>query len=64
MSSKVVEDAPCGITRAMSQDSEYDDALEVPDSLEIMIDENGETIQVHKEETECTDSKGKNLYSE
>lgn len=64
MSAKLVEIAPCGITRTMSQDSEYDDALEVPDSLEIMVDENGETIQVRKEETECTDSKGRNLYSE
>lgn len=46
------------ITRAMSQDSEYDDALEVPDSLEITVDENGETIQVCKKETEHVDSRG------
>ncbi|XP_071557786.1 phospholipase D1 isoform X2 [Temnothorax nylanderi] len=45
-----------GISRTMSQDSEYDDALGVPDSLEITVDENGETIQVRKEETVCADS--------
>lgn len=65
MSTELVEVAPCEVTRAMSQDSEYDDALEVPDSLEITVDENGEMIQVCKEEeTEYTDSKSKNLYSE
>lgn len=60
MPTKLVEVAPRGITRTMSQDSEYDDALEVPDS---MVDENGETIQVRKEGPECTDSRGTNLYS-
>lgn len=62
MPTELVEIAPRGITRAMSQDSEYDDALEVPDSLE-MVDENGETIQIHKEGPECIDSRGTNLYS-
>lgn len=61
MSVELVKVAPCEITRTMSQDSEYDDALGVPDSLEIMVD--GETIEVHKEETDCTD-KGRNLYFE
>lgn len=47
------------LTRALSQESEYDDALEVPDSLEITVNENGETIQVNKEEeTECVDNRG------
>ncbi|XP_018311702.1 phospholipase D1 isoform X2 [Mycetomoellerius zeteki] len=54
---ELVEIASQGITRAMSQDSEYDDALEVPDSLEITVDENGETIRIRKEDTECIDSK-------
>lgn len=58
---ELVEIASQGITRAMSQDSEYDDALEVPDSLEITVDENGETIRIRKEDTECIDSKGMNL---
>lgn len=53
----------CEITRTMSQESEFDDALEVPDSLEIMVDENGERI-IHKEESECLDSKGRNLYEQ
>ncbi|XP_018370559.1 PREDICTED: phospholipase D2 isoform X2 [Trachymyrmex cornetzi] len=57
MSIELVEIASQGITRAMSQDSEYDDALEVPDSIEIMIDENGETIRIRKEDTECIDTK-------
>jgi len=63
MSTELVEIASQGITRAMSQDSEYDDALEVPDSLEITVDENGETIRICKEDTECIDNKGMNLYS-
>ncbi|XP_011637945.1 phospholipase D2 isoform X2 [Pogonomyrmex barbatus] len=46
-----------GVTRAMSQDSEFDDALEVPDSLEIIVNEDGETIQVRKEETACIDNR-------
>lgn len=56
---ELAEMAHHGITRVMSQESEFDDALEVPDSLEITIDENGETIRVRKEEmeTECTDSR-------
>ncbi|XP_018355284.1 PREDICTED: phospholipase D2 isoform X2 [Trachymyrmex septentrionalis] len=57
MSIELVEIASQGITRAMSQDSEYDDALEVPDSLEITVDENGETIRICKEDTECIDNK-------
>jgi len=61
MSIELVEVASCGIARTMSQDSEYDDALEVPDSLEITIDENGEMIQV-KKETEWTDNKGMNIF--
>lgn len=67
MSTELVEVGPHEINRAMSLDSEYDDALEVPDSLEIRIDENGETIQVYKQEsmdsTACTDSRGMNLYT-
>jgi len=63
MSTELVEIASQGITRAMSQDSEYDDALEVPDSLEITVDENGETIRIRKEDTKCIDNKGMNLYS-
>ncbi|XP_012525168.1 phospholipase D2 isoform X1 [Monomorium pharaonis] len=51
------EVAPHGIKRTMSQVSEYDDALEVPDSLEITVDENGETIQVRKQEREYTDNR-------
>ncbi|XP_011059834.1 PREDICTED: phospholipase D2 isoform X1 [Acromyrmex echinatior] len=58
MSTELVEIASqARITRKMSQDSEYDDTLEVPDSLEITIDENGETIRIHKEDTECIDNK-------
>lgn len=56
MSTELVEVASNEITRAVSQDSEYDDTLEVPDSLEITINENGETIQIRKEEIECTDN--------
>lgn len=56
--SESVEVAPRCVTRATSEDSEYDDALEVPDSLELTVDENGETIQVHKEEAGCTNNKG------
>lgn len=64
MSTELVEVTSKEITRAISQDSEYDDTLEVPDSLEITIDENGETIQISKEEIECTNNKeGMNLYS-
>ncbi|CAL1683896.1 unnamed protein product [Lasius platythorax] len=57
MSTELVEVASKEITRAISQDSEYDDTLEVPDSLEITVDENGETIQIRKEEIECTDNR-------
>jgi len=59
MSIELIEVAPCGIARTMSQDSEYDDALEVPDSLE--LDENGEMIQV-KKETEWIDNKGVKVF--
>lgn len=48
------------VTRMLSQDSEYDDALEVPDSLET-IDNNEETLQVCKNKTESMD-KGINLF--
>jgi len=66
MSTKLteVEVEPRVITRTTSEDSEYDDALEVPDSLEITVDENGETIQRCKEETECTNDKSMHLYFE
>lgn len=57
MSTELVEVASKEITRAISQDSEYDDTLEVPDSLEITVDENGETIQISKEEIECANNK-------
>ncbi|XP_035741996.1 phospholipase D2-like isoform X1 [Vespa mandarinia] len=45
--------------RTMSHDSEYDDALGVPDSLELTINENGEAINIlnnedNIEEIECT----------
>lgn len=63
MSIELTEVASCGINRATSQDSEYDDALEVPDSLEITINENGETIQICKEETERGCNKGMHLYN-
>lgn len=47
------------------EDSEYDDALEVPDSLEITVDENGETVQLQeKEETRCASNEGTHLYPE
>lgn len=62
MATELPELAPRDMSRTMSQDSEYDDALEVPDSLEITVDENGEMIQVRKEEPECTDNKGRSLY--
>ncbi|KAH0956339.1 hypothetical protein HN011_008543 [Eciton burchellii] len=52
-----VEVEPCRIARTTSEDPEYDDALEVPDSLEITVDENGETIQRRTEETRCTNDK-------
>ncbi|XP_018404996.1 PREDICTED: phospholipase D1 [Cyphomyrmex costatus] len=57
MSTELVEIASQGISRTMSQDSEYDDALGVPDSLEITVDENGETIRIRKEDIECTDNR-------
>ncbi|KAL6416719.1 hypothetical protein ACFW04_013200 [Cataglyphis niger] len=61
MSTELVEVASKDITRAISQDSEYDDTLEVPDSLEIIVDENGETIQINKEEIECANNKEETL---
>lgn len=42
--------------RTLSHDSEYDDFLGVPDSLEITINENGEAISLHKENEEQTDN--------
>lgn len=57
MSTELVEVASKDITCTISQDSEYDDTLEIPDSLEIIVDENGKTIQISKEEIECTDNK-------
>lgn len=62
MATELVEVAPRGTSRMIRQDSEFDDALAVPDSLEITVDENGKMIQVRKEEREFTD-KGTNLYS-
>jgi len=59
-----VEVEPCGITRTTSEDPEYDDTLGVPDSLEITVDENGETIQRHTEETGCTNDKSMHLHFE
>jgi hypothetical protein len=59
-----VEVEPCRIARTTSEDPEYDDALEVPDSLEITVDENGETIQRRTEETRCTNDKSMHLYFE
>ena len=56
MSTELVEVASKEISRALSHDSEYDDTLEVPDSLEITIDEHGETIKIRQEETECTNN--------
>jgi len=61
MATELAELAPPEIIRAMSQDSEFDDALAVPDSLEITVDENGE-MKVCKGESECTDNKGRSLY--
>lgn len=60
MSTELLDTPSCvpDVARMASQESEFDDALEVPDSLEITIDENGETIQVCEEETEQVDSKG------
>nr|XP_012222142.1 PREDICTED: phospholipase D1 [Linepithema humile]XP_012222151.1 PREDICTED: phospholipase D1 [Linepithema humile] len=57
MSIELTEVASCRMDRTASQDSEYDDALEVPDSLEITINENGETIRVSKEEAGHTCNK-------
>lgn len=57
MSIELVEVASKDITCTTSQDSEYDDTLEIPDSLEIIVDENGKTIQISKEKIECTDNK-------
>lgn len=64
MPTELAEVAPREIIRTISQDSEFDDALDVPDSLELTVDENGEMVQVHKGEQECTDNKGRSLYSE
>lgn len=63
MATELVEVAPRGTSHMIRQDSEFDDALAVPDSLEITVDENGKMIQVRKEEREFTDGKGTNLYS-
>jgi len=57
MSTELVEVTSIDITCTISQDSEYDDTLEIPDSLEIIVDENGKTLQISKEEIECTDNK-------
>ncbi|XP_026831180.1 phospholipase D2 isoform X3 [Ooceraea biroi] len=62
MSVKLDEVAP-RVTRVASIDSEYDDALEVPDSLEIALDENGETVQLHGTEARCTDDNKDNERS-
>lgn len=56
--------APRSVTRGMSQDSEYDDALEVPlDSLEITVDNNGEPIEVCRNKTERIADEGINFSS-
>ena len=47
---------------ALSHDSEYDDFLGVPDSLEITINENGETISIRNDGVEVIDNRGK-IYS-
>lgn len=57
MSTELIEIASNDITCAISQDSEYDDTLEIPDSLEIIVDENGKTIQISKEEIEYANNK-------
>ncbi|XP_020282549.1 phospholipase D1 isoform X2 [Pseudomyrmex gracilis] len=57
MSNEEAETTSARLTRMLSQESEYDDALEVPDSLEITVDEHGETVQVQKEDIECVDNK-------
>ena len=44
---------------ALSHDSEYDDFLGVPDSLEITINEDGETISIRNDGPETIDNKGK-----
>lgn len=49
---------PSAITRAMSQDPEYDDALEVPDSIEITVDDNGEAVHIQEKQAEYIDNKG------
>lgn len=59
MASEEAESTSARLTRMLSQESEYDDALEVPDSLEITVNENGETVQVQKEDIECVDNKGR-----
>ncbi|XP_072761539.1 phospholipase D1 isoform X2 [Anoplolepis gracilipes] len=61
MSTELIEVTSKEITRVISQDSEYDDTLEVPDSLEITVDENGKTIQICKKEIECQDNEEKTL---
>lgn len=60
MSTELLDAPSCSpeVARLASQESEFDDALEVPDSLEITIDENGETIQVYEKETEDVGNKG------
>lgn len=42
---------------ALSHDSEYDDFLGVPESLEITINEDGETISIRNSNVELTDNK-------
>lgn len=43
----------------LSQDSEYDDFLGVPDSFDIAIDENGDAISVavDRDHFDCADSR-------
>lgn len=47
---------------ALSHDSEYDDFLGVPDSLEITINEDGETISIRNSNLELTDNRGKHIF--
>lgn len=62
MSTELTDISSC-VPHTTLQESEFDDALEVPDSLEITIDENGETIQINEEETKHMDNTGINLYT-
>lgn len=62
MSTDIVHDSyPKNVAEdsALSHDSEYDDFLGVPESLEITINEDGETISIRNSNLELTDNRGK-----